>query len=212
MRKILTIFCVLALAFLYVGNALAQNANAYFKIDTDLKTKGYQDTSKPYVVGIGATKMVGFGMYGLGLEDVAGVKVTFEWDGAKATYRTTQSGAKIIDDPLDINGSTQTPAAETGVLGSTTINAGEKNETGLYTISVARQGAGTTAATGLLYFAVFRTADTFKVGDQLAIKASVSISNAAGKERDLGTRYFVVNQVDVKSATWGDVKSQFKNF
>jgi len=212
MRKNLTIFCVLALSLFLVGNALAQNASAYFKIDTDLKTVGYQEASKPYVTGIGATKLVGFGMYGLALEDVAGVTVLFEWEGAKATFRTSSSGGKIIDDSMDINGATQIPAAETGVLGASTISAGEKNEPGLYTVSLARQGAGTTPASGLLYFAVFRTADTFKVGDQLAIKATVDISSAAGKTRTLGTRYFVVNQVDVKSATWGEVKSQFKDF
>ncbi|MHB9027329.1 MAG: hypothetical protein ACYC9O_01020 [Candidatus Latescibacterota bacterium] len=212
MRKNLTIFCGLALSVLLAGNAFAQNAGAYYKMDTDLKVVGYQEASKPYVTGIGATKNVGFGIYGLALEDVAGVKVTFEWDGGKATFRPSNSGAKIVDDEMTINGATQTPAAETGVLGSSTISAGEKNEAGFYTISLARQGSGTTPASGLLYFAVFRTADTFKVGDQLAIKATVSISNAAGVERLLGTRYFVVNQVDVKSATWGEVKSQFKNF
>lgn len=212
MRKSLTIFCGLALSMFLVGNAFAQNANAYFKIDTNLKTVGYQDTSLPTVTGIGATKNVAFAIYGLQLEDVAGVKVTFEWDGAKATFRPTSSGVKIIDDPLNINGIDQTPAAETGVLGSSVINAGEKSDPGLYTVSFARQGAGTTPTSGLLYYAFFRTADTFKTGDQLSIKASVTISNSSGKERDLGTRYFVVNQVDVKSETWGNVKSQFKNF
>jgi hypothetical protein len=212
MRKILTIFCGLVLSLFLVGNAIAQNANAYFKIDTDLKVAGYQEASKPYVTDIGATKNVGFGIYGMSLEDVAGVTVTFEWDGTKATFRTSNSGGKIVDDEMTINGVTQTPAAETGVLGASTISAGEKSEAGFYTISLARQGAGTTPAAGLLYFAVFRTADTFKVGDQLAIKATVTIANAAGVSRLLGTRYFVVNQVDVKSATWGEVKSQFKNF
>lgn len=212
MRKSLIIFCVLALSLFYVGNVLAQNANAYFMIDTDLKTPGYQEASKPYVTDIGSSKLVGFGIYGLGLEDVAGVKVTFEWDGGKASFRTSNSGVKIIDDELDINGVTQIPAAETGVLGSSVISAGETNNPGFYTISWARQGTGTTPPSGLLYFAVFRTADTFKIGDQLSIKVTVSISDSAGKERSLGTRYFVVNQVAVKSATWGEVKSQFKNF
>lgn len=212
MRKNLTIFCGLALSLCMAGSALAQNANAFYKIDTDLTTVGYQETSKPMVKDIGATKLVGFALYAQEWQNAKGFTVKFEWDGAKASFRSTSS-TKIDLDELNINGVAQTPATEQNILGGSLISAGETNSTGVYSISWAQGGgAAATSPTGLIYFAVFRTSDTFKTEDLLSIKCSVTVADENGVERFLGYRYFNVNQVDVKESTWGNVKSQFKDF
>lgn len=213
MRKNLTIFCVFALSLLWVGAAFGQkNANAYFKIDADLATKGYQET-QPKVTGIGSTKQVGFALYSQAWESAIAFTVAFEWDATKATFRKPPSDVHVVDNELTVNGPIITPPAETNTLGTSLLNANEKNDPGFYTISFAQSGGtASTTPVGLIYFAVFRTTDTFKTTDQLSIKASVTVADEAGKERFLGYRYFNVNSVAVKSSTWGDVKNQFKDF
>lgn len=212
MRKNLTIFCLVALGLFWVGAAFAEfNANAYFKIDTDLATKGYQET-QPKVTGIGATKQIGFAVYAQAWENAKGFAIKMEWDGAKATFRSA-SGTKITDDEITINGATLTPPAEDNILGTSLISAGETNTAGVYGISWAQQGGtAATTPTGLVYFAVLRTTDTFKTTDVLSVKVSLTVADETGAERFLGYRYFNVNQVAVKDASWGDVKNQFKNF
>lgn len=213
MRKNLTILFVVALGLFWVGFAFAQsNANAYFKLDVDLATKGFQDV-QPAVTNIGATTQVGFAVYSQAWDNAKGFTVKFEWDAAKATFRDTTSNTKIVDDPITINGKTITPPAEANILVGTMGNSGLTNTDGLYTNSYFLQGgSAATTAVGLIYFAVFRTASTFKTSDVLSIKASVTVSDDKGVERFLGTRYFNVNQVAVKDATWGDVKNKFKDF
>jgi len=212
MRKYLTIFCVVALGLFWVGAAFAANENAYFKIDADLATKGYQET-QPKVSGIAATKQIGFAIYSQGWDNAKGFTVAFEWDSTKADFRKPPSDTQIQDNEMSVNGATITPPAETNILGSTLISAGEVNLPGKYSISWAQQGgAASTTSVGLVYFAIFRTTSTFKTTDVLSIKASVTVADETGAERFLGYRYFNVNQVAVKDATWGDVKNQFKNF
>jgi len=213
MRKSLTIFCVVALGLLWVGTAFAAfNMNAYFKLDANLATKGFQE-AQPTVTGIGATKQVGFAIYSQGWDNSKGFTVKFEWDSTKADFRDTKSGIKIIDDPIEINGPTITPPAESNILVGTTGSANEKNLTGSYENSFYLQGgSAATTAVGLVYFAVFRTSSTFKTTDQLSIAASVTVADEKGSEKFLGTRYFNVNPVAVKNVNWGDVKSQFKNY
>ncbi len=212
MRKNLTIFCIVALGLFWVGAAFAFNENAYFKIDTDLKTKGYQET-QPKISGIGATKQIGFAIYSQAWDNAKGFTVRLEWDAAKAEYRVTKSGANIVDDEIDVNGSVFTPPAEANTLVGTIGSAAETNTAGLYENSFYLQGGtASTTPVGLVYFAVLRTLSTFKTTDVLSVKASVTVSDEGGNERFLGYRYFNVNQVAVKDATWGDVKTQFKNF
>ena len=213
MRKYLTIFCVVALGLFWVGAAFAQsNANAYFKLDVDLATKGFQEV-QPKVSDIAATKQVGFAIYSQAWENSKGFTVKFEWDKDKATFRDTTSNVKIVDDPININGKDITPPLEANILVGTLGNSGLVNDPGMYTNSYFLQGgSAATTAVGLVYFAVFRTSSTFKATDQLSIKASVTVADEKGAERFLGTRYFNVNQVAVKNATWGDVKNKFKDF
>ena len=53
MKKLSAVICVLFLIVFFTGTAFAQkNANAYFLLDTDLKTAGYQGMGE--VLNIGA--------------------------------------------------------------------------------------------------------------------------------------------------------------
>ncbi len=211
MRKNLTIFCVLALSLVLAGNVFAQNPNAFFKMDTNLATGGFQETP-PSVVGIGSMEQFGFAIYGLQMENIKGVTVQFEWDSGKASFRTNTSGVNLIDDPIAINGETVTPPAENCIIGASPLKAGETNEPGIYRASFAMAGGDAASGDGLLFFAVFRTTDNFKTDDQLSVAVTVTIADEGGTERSLGTRYFHVNQVNVRSTTWGEVKSLYNEF
>jgi len=210
MRKNLTIFCVLALSLLWVGAAFALNASTSFKIDSNIATMGYQETTPALVTGIGSTKQVGFAVYTQACENIKGFTIKFEWDSTKATFRKPPSDVSIIDNDITVNGVSIIPSVETNTLGQSLVSAGESNVDGFYTISLA--GDTSTAPVGLLYFAVFRTTDTFKTTDMLYIKVSVIIADSDGNKTDLGYHYFYVNSVAVKNSTWGDVKNQFKDF
>jgi len=144
-----------------------------------------------------------------------GLTVLFEWDGTKATYRSTESGPDIVDNEIAINGvASFILPAEKNILNSSLITAGESSSADSYTNSYAQAGGtASTAAEGLVFIAVFRTAATFQTTNNLTIKASVTVSDAGGNLKFLGTRFFHVNQsVDVKPATWKQVKDQFKDF
>ena len=182
-------------------------------IDTDLGTAGYQGPTD--VLEIGARAKVGFALYAKQFEEAAGLTVLFEWDGTKAEYRTGDSSAEIVDDDMEINGVEYEPLAdEANILGSGLLTAGESSTESSYTISFAQSGGDpSTAAEGLIYFPVFRTSSDFQTSDTVTIKASVTVADGDGIERFLGTRFFHVNaSVDVKPATWKEVKDQFKDF
>ena len=213
MKKLSAVICLLFLFVFLTGTAFAQkNANAYFLLDTDLVTAGYQGMGE--VLNIGATAKVGFAIYAKQWEESSGFIVLFEWDGAKAQYRASESGPDIVDNDITINGAAITYAAEKNILGGSTITAGTRDETGLYTNAYALSGADASkAAEGLIFNAVFRTVSGFQSTNNLTIKASVTVSDASGNTRFLGTRFFHVNMsVDVKPATWKEVKEQFKDF
>jgi len=214
MKKLSAVICLLFLFVFLTGTAFAQkNANAYFLLDTDLKTTGYQGMGE--VLNIGESAKVGFAIYAKQWEESKGFVVLFEWDGTKATYRASESGPDVVDNDIAINGvATFTLPAEKNILGGSTITAGTRDEAGIYTNAYALSGGtAATAPEGLIFLAVFRTVAGFQATNALTIKASVTVSDKDGNERFLGTRFFHVNQsVDVKPATWKEVKEQFKDF
>jgi len=214
MRKISAILGTMLLTFFLANSAIAQsNLNAYFAIDTDLATSGFQ-TSPQAVTGIGPTAQVGFALYSQAWDSAKGFTVHFEWDGALAVYRSASS-LHIVDNDITINGASITPPAETNIIGAATLEAGEINTTGKYEISKAQSGSvsASTTAVGLIYFFVLRTVATFNTQTPLTVSASVTVADANAATRFLGTRYFYVNQeIDVKTSSWGEVKKQFKDF
>lgn len=213
MKKISVFICIIFLSVFFAGTVFAANENAYFLLDTDLATAGYQGMGE--VMDIGGTTKVGFAIYAKGWDNSAGLIVKFEWDGTKAEFRGSDSTTDMVDDELTVNGADEiTLAEEDNILAASLISSGVQDTDGFYTIAYARSGGGKSeAAEGLIYLAVFRTADTFKITDALTIKASVTVADDAGNERFLGTRYFHVNvSVGVEEATWGEVKKQYKDF
>lgn len=213
MKKLSAVICLLFLFASLTGTAFAQkNANAYFLLDTDLVTTGYQGMGE--VLDIGATAKVGFAIYAKQWEESKGFTILFEWDGTKAEYRSSESGVDIVDNDITVNGTAITLAPEANILGGSTITAGTRNETGLYTNSYALSGgSASTAPDGVVFIGIFRTLASFQTTNSLTIKASVTVADANGNTRFLGTRFFHVNMsVDVKPATWKEVKEQFKDF
>jgi len=214
MRKISAILGTMLLTFFLANSAMAQtNLNAFFAIDTNLVDSGFQ-TSPALVTGIGATTQVGFTLYSQAWDSAKGFTVHFEWDSTKAEFRKGSSGPDGLDTDININGTAITVPAETNILGSSNISAGEINTPGVYEISWAQQGgSASTTAVGLIYFATFRTLSTFNNTTPLTVAASVTVAYASAATRFLGTRYFYVNQeIDVKTSSWGEVKKQFKDF
>ena len=212
MKKLSAVFCIIVISVLFAANSFAANESAYFLIDTDLATAGYQGMGE--VMEIGPKAKVGFALYAQSWENSKGLTVKFEWDGTKAEFRANDSTPSMVDDDDEINGAEITFAEEDNILAGSLISSGVVDSDGYYTISYAKQGGdASTAATGLIYFAVFRTLDSFGTNDGLTVKASVTVADENGNERFLGTRYFHVNiSVGVEEATWGQVKSQYKDF
>jgi len=214
MRKVTTVVSAMILSFVLAGSAMAQlNQNAYFLIDQDLATKGFQGATTA-IKNIGPTTQVGFAVYSQAWNSAKGFTVHFEWDAAKGEFRKASGGPSIVDNQITINGASITPPVEDNIIGSSTITAGEINTPGVYEVSVAQQGGtAVTTAVGLIYFAVFRTLATFKTTNAFVVSAQVSVADANAQTRFLGTRYFRVNQeIDVKNSSWGAVKKQFKDF
>jgi hypothetical protein len=215
MRKISAVLGTMILTLFLANTAMAQfNQNAYFLLDVALATKGFV-TDTGAVQNIGPTTQVGFKVYSQAWDNAKGWTVHFEWDSAKAEYRTTTSGPGAYNDVITVNGASITPPAEDNIIGTTVLKAGEINTPGVYEVSYAQSGTGAASKTavGLVYFAIFRTLGTFKTTDPLTVSVSVTVADETAKTRFLGTRFFKVNQqVDVKNSSWGAVKNQFKNF
>ncbi len=215
MKKISVVFCILFLSVFIAGTVFAENENAYFLLDTEVTTAGYQGLGD--VMDIGSRQQVGFAIHGINLTNVAGLTVKFEWDGTKADFRGNSSMTSMIDDDMNINGADVILAEEDNVIPGSPIEAGVVDSEGFYTSSYAGTSGAYTAEVGapeqLIFLAVFRTVDGFTAEDTVTIAASVTVADANGNERFLGTRHFHVNtSVSVEDATWGEVKKQYKDF
>jgi len=218
MKKISIVIGVLILSFLLTGTAFGQmkNANAYFLLDNNLATAGYQGLSD---VSVGSAAKVGFALYAKSWQQSSGIKVRFEWDGTKADYVKTESGLSIAASTVTINGASTALAAQNNIISNTltTYAFTETSSAGLYENTYTLfGGSASTTAEGLIFFAVFNTAATFTTADNITIAAMCDVIDATGAQLPLGVRYFNVNKsnnpTDVKSATWKEVKDQFKDF
>jgi len=139
MKKISVVFCILFLSVFIAGTVFAENENAYFLLDTDVATAGYQGMGD--VLDIGSKVQVGFSMHAMNWTNSKGLTVKFEWDGTKAEFRGTKSMTDMVDDDLEINGAEVTLAEEDNILAGALISSGIVDTEGFYTISYAKQGA-----------------------------------------------------------------------
>jgi len=210
MKKTLAVIFVMILCAAFSTAAFAQNNSlAFFKIDADLNTAGFQGGQS--VTDIGASERVGLGIYVKNVDQMRTYIVDFTWDGDKAAYNS-DSGENVELEERTVNGVSCT-LSEENVLGSIS-SLGEVDEAGHYTITSAKLGGDAVSTTeyGLIYCLVLKTATTFSASDTFEIKAHIKVLNDAGAEKDLGERTFYVNtSVDVQTSTWGEIKNQFKD-
>jgi len=210
MRKTSVVFFVLVLALAVASFANAQdNKLAFFSIDADVATAGFQGGSIVRDIGSGAR--VGFAIYVKNTDQLRGFSVDFTWDAAKASF-ATDSGPEIALDDRTVNGVATTLSEASGL--ESVAGVGEVNVDGNYKIDYAKLGGDALDTTdyALVYLLVLKTADTFTTDDNLAVTAKISVSNDGGVIKSLGQRDFYVNGgVDVKTTTWGEIKNQFKD-
>jgi len=210
MKKSLVVFFVLVLSLLVATLAFAQdNKLAYFKIDSDVGTAGFQGGS--IVEDIGGGERVGFAVYVKNVDQLRGFTVDFMWDGSKAEF-SGDSGPAVDLDERKVNGAEVT-LSEDNVLESV-AGVGEVDEAGHYAIDYAKLGGDAVATTdyGLVYLLVLKTATGFTTSDSFAVTAKIAVLNDGGIRKEVGERSFYVNGVvDVKTSTWGEIKNQFKD-
>jgi len=212
MKKSMVVIFVLVLTIAIASLALAQeNKLAFFKIDTDLVTAGFQGGS--VVEGIGASQDVAFALYVKNVDQFRAYVVDMTWDGTKASMRSRDSGPEIFEDDVTFNGQDITLAEEANVLG-TTLSVGEESGEGSYKNNYAKQGGDALVSDeyGLIYLLVIRTSADFTVDTSFTVKAKITVLNDVGASKFLGERDFYINgAVDVKTSTWGAIKTQFKD-
>jgi hypothetical protein len=174
---------------------LLNNLNAGFALDANLRTAGNQGLES--IESVGGSMNLGFALYAKDWENARGFTVTFSWDSKKADFRASSSSTAITNDQLTMNGDTFTPAAETNILGTSFLGAGEVNLPGNYTKSFALTGGNPPAGNlnGFLYLGVFRTAATFASSDSLSIRANVKMADDKGVVKDLGLKFFTTQGV-----------------
>lgn len=210
MKKVSVAILVLTLSLLMATFANAQqNKLAFFDIDANIGTAGFQGGR--IVEGIGASARVGFAVYVKNVDQLRTISLDVTWNGAQASM-VSESGYGIDIDDRVVNGGSIT-LSEDNVLGDVS-GIVVANETGRYAVDFAKLGGTAVATTdyGLVYCFVLRTVDTFKTSDSMTVNVKVKALNDSGVSKDLGTRDFYVNgAVDVKTSTWGEIKSQFKD-
>ncbi len=146
----------------------------------------------------GPGERFGFAVYLKNNTLTSGFTIDLKWDGAKASFRNAQSGPRIFDDIYDINRMPDVEfAEETNILlsddtGSMSSIVGADEE-GHYKVSWAKLGGESiTISEGLLYLAVFKTANDFSVDDMLTISVDVTVSDDKGNEYPLQGKEFKV--------------------
>ncbi len=210
MKKIVVVFFVLVLSLLVATLAFAQeNKLAFFSIDGDVGTTGFQGGYK--VEDIGGGERVGFAVFVKNVDQLRGFTVDFTWDASKAAF-SGDSGPAIDLDERKVNGAEVT-LSEDNVLGSVS-GILVVDEAGHYAIDYAKLGGDAVATTdyGLIYLLVLKTEAGFTTDDLFGITAKIAVLNDGGIKKEVGERSFYVNGVvDVKTSTWGEIKNQFKD-
>jgi len=210
MKKSLVAILALILALSMATFAFAQeNKIAFFDIDADLATAGFQGGRS--VDGMGGGKRVGFAIYVKNVDELRGYTLDFTWDGAKATL-ASESGTTIDIDDRNVNG-VDVILSEDNVLGEVS-GITVANEAGHYAEDFAKLGGDALESEdyGLIYCFVLKAESDFTTDDSFTITVKATVLNNEGIVKDCGYREFYVNgTVDVKTSTWGEIKSQFKD-
>jgi hypothetical protein len=207
MKRCCVAFFVLILALSMATMAAAQeNKLAFFDIDSDIATAGFQGGK--VIDGIGGGKRVGFAIYVKNVDQLQGASLDVTWDGTKAE-KAGETGPDISIDDREVNGADVT-ASETNALGSI-LSIPIADEAGHFAVDFTGT-ALESSDYGLLYAVVLRTDADFTTNDNITVTVKVTVVNSTGVQKELGSREFYVNgTVDVKTSSWGEIKNQFKD-
>jgi len=209
MKKTIVVVFVLTLALTLSSFAFAgENKLAFFKIDSDIATEGFQGGS--FVNGIDGGDRVGFAVYVKNVDELRTCSIDVTWESSKATL-ASETGKSIDIDDRNVNG-VDVSLSEDSVVAF--LDIVDINEAGHYKVDLAKDGPGALSTTeyGLVYVLVLKTETSFTVNDDMVISVKVSLQNESQHEKDLGERLFYVNSgVSVKTSTWGEIKKQFKD-
>jgi len=208
---VVTLSLIFALTLATASFAQLTNQSAYFMVDSVLGEPGFQGGA--LVESIGVSQQIGFGVYVKNVDQLRGYEIDVTWDGTKATWRGAYSGTAIEADTININGADTDLTGEANCLGSV-APLGEINEPGHYYINPSKLGGDALVSTefGLLFIVVLRTTAEFTVGESFDIETDITVLDNGGNKKPLGRRLFHVNSTAVqKDATWGEIKSQFKD-
>ena len=170
---------------------------AKIAFDHVFQNAGYQGGGS-VINNPGPGERFGFAVYLKNNTVISGFTIDLQWDSTKASFRTSQSNPVISDDIYDINGQPSVEfAEETNILlsddtGSLSSIVGAEEE-GRFKVSWAKMGGESiTIPEGLLYLAVFKTADDFSEDDWLTISVDVTVSDDKGNEYPLQGKVFNV--------------------
>jgi len=215
MKKSFAVIFILVLTMALSSVSFAGNEQASFWIDTDLANAGYPGGLSPAPVnGVGGGEYIGFAVFVYYVENFNAVSIELNWDSAKAEY-DAKSGTAITSESIKINGADVTTAAEINTLPGSITGLGEVIQPGSYLNNYAVLGGSASPGQtwGFVYYGVLKTSASFTTSDILGITVKVTVGDA-GVESDLGSKTLTVNEttVDVETKTWGEVKSQLKDF
>ncbi|MFC1607850.1 T9SS type A sorting domain-containing protein [Candidatus Latescibacterota bacterium] len=167
------------------------NDNAFFRIDTDLGSAGWQAWAP--VSGVGADELVAFAIYGRRWVAPDLAQFTMTWDTGAATFRQDLSLFKTNGESLTVNGAETTLPQEENVMahfGGTPDTAIQTLADGVVqgTIFLSNEAVPSDQS-GLVYLAVFELSSEFSSGDSLEVSVSMNINDSQGV-RSLGDRIF----------------------
>jgi hypothetical protein len=208
---VVTLSVLFALTLASASFAQIMNQSAYFMIDSVVGEAGFQGGS--LVTGIGGDDLIGFAVYVKNTDQLRGYEIEVTWDGTKAAWRSASGPATESSDAITINGAEATLPDEANCLG-TIAGLGEVKTSGRYYITNNKLGGEALATTdfGLLFFVELKTVTAFTEGDSFDVKTEITALDNSGNKQTLGRRLFHVNGTSVeKNATWGEIKSQFKD-
>ena len=206
MKKFMVSIFALCLILMMASASFAgDNAQATFELDSNLNEPGYQGVS--LVEGIEGSDRIGFGIFVKDVDELRTASITVTWDGALATL-SSETGMSI-DIERNVNG-VDVEAVEASAGEFLPI---ETDDVGTFSVDLAKTGDALVATEyGLVYVVVLKTVSTFTAASELAVTVAVELQNNSQVSKSLGEKKFGVNMddFDVQTSTWGEIKSQFK--
>ncbi|MCD6308721.1 MAG: hypothetical protein J7M24_06980, partial [Candidatus Latescibacteria bacterium] len=170
------------------------NTNALIAIDTNLAESGIQGNIP--VEHIGGSTFAGFALYAGKWSTSRSYTLKMTWDSSLAMFRRDASFLSANGEKMNVNGAVINLPDENNILladrGTYDMEVIEE-KAGLFEAKVRRTSVGVSRlSTGLLYVAVFRTAQEFGTGDVLDVTVEVTVTDKLGARKTLESKVFKV--------------------